>query len=78
MARRLSPIAAVVTVAQAPEQTISPLEGEMPGRAEGGPYAHIRYFFFAFAGAAFFGLVATAFAAAFDTFAFAPLPSCFT
>ena len=37
---------------------------------------HRRYFFLAFA--TFFGFVATAFSAAFDTFAFAALPSCFT
>ncbi|TIT92743.1 MAG: hypothetical protein E5W55_17500 [Mesorhizobium sp.] len=36
MSRTLSPVANVAETAPAPELPISPLEGEMPGRAEGG------------------------------------------
>jgi hypothetical protein len=36
MSRRLSPIANLGEYALMPELPISPLEGEMPGRAEGG------------------------------------------
>ncbi|TIQ33255.1 MAG: lytic murein transglycosylase [Mesorhizobium sp.] len=36
LSRRLSPISNAASVSEAPELPISPLEGEMPGRAEGG------------------------------------------
>jgi hypothetical protein len=78
VAPRLSPIASVANVARTSEPPISPLEGEMPGRAEGGLDAHRHHFFFAFADSAFFGFSAFAFSAAFDTFALAALPRRFT
>ena len=60
---------------------LSPGQGErwLPQADGVGVFQHRRYFFFSFAGATFFRLVATAISAALETFGLAAsLPSCLT